>query len=588
VDQGTQRQLSAEQAQAVQARVGLALAGTGAGLSTQDQSAFSTAQKAAYEQMLAKSADISTSIGETLANTGDLSTEVSSRLGESVREAKNASETAAREEAYAERAAETLRAGQQMGLSGNVEATDFAVEAYKRDKDAYQKLRGIIAAEGGAGLLAEFDAASRAKFEEYAPVGIDGLKDKKMDDVDRMAAGMYALDSMARSNDKAAVALMRGLKEVGGVAVPIENSQLSAMVSGVSGANERLGTGATLSDEVSGSIRTTKAAITTRSNEVNAMGDGIDRDARDRVDLEGQAATWRAGVEKAFESDRYGVRAAAANVDAAIEAAKREQGNAITSKIVGALKPGSGSDAQARAELAAIPQGRGEDIERQAARAVVGLGALMRAQGDTTANPEKVYADFVKLGWSPRAAAEAAYASAGVREVGGVDMMGLGAGASAATTVGLQGAATRAGQIAAETAAGTRGVSAGATAAGRMAGWLQMGGRFGGPLVGAAVTAASAGVVKWSDKEAVATIDKQMQSDLMTAAKQEMAPERFAAFERYLSEVGGANNAEELASRLQVFTTGESAVTGNVGAYPAVGGPIGERVDAWSERIKRN
>jgi hypothetical protein len=165
-------------------------------------------------------------------------------------------------------------------------------------------------------------------------------------------------------------------------------------------------------------------------------------------------------------------------------------------------------------------------------------------------------------------------------------MLGLGAGASAATTIGLQGAATKAGQIAAETAAGARGAAAGATTAGRLAGWLQMGGRFGGPLVGAAVTAASAGVVKWSDKEAVATIDKQMQSDLMTAAKQEMEPEKFAAFERYLAGVGGVDNAEELANRLQVFTTGQSAVTGTVGAYPAVGGPIGERVDTWDGRIR--
>lgn len=586
VDAGTRRSLSDDQARAVQARVGLDLFGSGAGITSSSGSRFTNEMQSAYNQMLGKRDELSTAIGETVADTGDLSSEVEERLTKDIRKAKTASETAQREEAYAERATETLRAGQQLGISGNVEATDFAVEAYKRDKDAYQKLRGIIAGEGGARMLAEFDAASRAKFEESAPVGIDGLNDKAMDDVDRMAAGMYALDSMARGNDKAATALMRALKEVGGIAVPIANEQLGAMHEGATAAGERVGTGSELEKSIAGKLRATEGEIDAQGREVNALGDGIARDAKDRVDVKAQAAEWRAGVEKAFEDDKYGVRAAAENVDAAIEAAKREQGNAITSKIVGALQPGSGSDAQARAELAAIPQGRGEDTERQAARAVVGLGALMRAQGDTTANPEKVYSDFVKLGWSPKAAAEAAFASAGVREVGGADMLGLGAGASVATKLGLEGAATRAGQIAAETAAGTRGVSAGATAAGRFAGWLGYGAKFAGPVAGAVVTAAGAGVVKWADKEAVATIDKQLQSDLMSAAKQEMQPEEFAAFERYLSSVGGAGNAEELYNRLQVFTTGESAVTGAVGAYPGVGGEIGQRVEVWDERIR--
>ena len=102
----------------------------------------------------------------------------------------------------------------------------------------------------------------------------------------------------------------------------------------------------------------------------------------------------------------------------------------------------------------------------------------------------------------------------------------------------------------------------------------------------AVVTAAGAGVVKWADTEAVATIDKQLQSDLMSAAKQEMQPAEFAEFDRYLSSVGGAGNVEELYNRLQVFMTGASAVTGKVGAYPGVGGAIGQRVEVWDERIR--
>ena len=55
------------------------------------------------------------------------------------------------------------------------------------------------------------------------------------------------------------------------------------------------------------------------------------------------------------------------------------------------------------------------------------IEARVRAQGDFTSHPEQVYADFVKMGWSPKAAARAAFAEVGARTSGPGELLAAGA-----------------------------------------------------------------------------------------------------------------------------------------------------------------
>jgi hypothetical protein len=576
VDKTTRDLLGASQAKAVQAAFGLAAFGTSAGMSTQSTSSFSKEQMAAYKQMLGQTDTLRAAVGESLVNTGELETEVGESLKESVGESRSAGETAEKAESYSNTAREVMKRGQQLGLSGDIGLTDFATLAYMRDSNAWQRMRGIVAGAGGASMLAELDANANRIFAQSAPVGIDGKRDKMMDSVDRIAASMQALDQMAGRDPVAAQAYMQALREVGGVSIPLDAGELGRAGASAEDATKALAGGAALRSEVESAIGTAQSAISAADERVSGIAAGIRGDATDRKDLNAQAGAWMSQAKAAFEKDEYGVRAAAANVDAAIEGAKREQGGAMTTKVVNWLKPGSGSDAEARARLDAVPSGRETTAVQAGARAVAMLGGELRAQGEVTADPEKTYADFVKMGWSPKAAAEAAYASVGVRTMGASELLAVGAGVSGATTMGTAAAAGTA-------AANAKAAGAGASAAAR---WLGLASRFGGPLVGAAVVAGGAAVGGWADKKDAAAIDQQMRSGLMSAARSELGEARFKEFEGYLQEMGGARNAEQLANHLAAFETGDSAVTGAIGAYPSIGGDTTARVEGWDRRIR--
>jgi conjugal transfer mating pair stabilization protein TraG len=570
VDAETRKRLSGSQAQAVQAAFGLAAFGTSAGMSTQSTSSFTTDQMNAYQQMLARTNDLRASVGESLVNTGELETEVGELLKKDVRAAHTAAKTAEVSEEYANTARATMKRGQQLGLSGNVDLTDLATHAYMRDGNAWQSLRGIVAGAGGASMLGEMDANANRIFAETAPMGIDGKRDKIMDNVDRIAASMQALDQMAARDPVAAQAYMQALRQVGGISVPLDAGELGQAATRANDAGAAVAGGAELRSGVEGQIGATGSAIGRAEAEVNAIGDGIAGDARQREDLQAQAGAWMSQAKAAFEKDEYGVRAAAANVDAAIEGAKREQSGAMSTKVVDWLRPGSGSDAEARAQLDAVPAGREREAVVAGAQAVAALGGAMRAQGDVTADPEKMYSDFVKMGWSPKAAAEAAYASAGVRTLGGSEALAAGTGISAATTLGAAGG---------QAAMAARGAESAAR-------WLGLASRFGGPIAGAVAVGAGVALVSAADKKDAAAIDQQMRTGLMGAARSEMGETRFKEFEGYLKEMGGAQNAEQLANHLAAFETGTSEVTGNIGAYPSIDGDAAQRVEGWDRRIR--
>ena len=582
VDATTRKSLNAQQSEAVQAEFGIAAFGTSAGLNTQSLSSFSKDQQSALSQMLAQQEETRTAVAESLVNTGELETEVGASLKREVSKAKTAARTAEESESFANTASKMLERKQSLGMSGAIDVTDFATQAYARDRNALMKMNSIVSGAGGAGLLNELDSRANAIFAQSAPVGLDGKQDMAMDNIDRLSSRLRALDQMAAENPKAAEAYLQALRQVGGVSVPLDAGQMGEAGAAAVGAERAVAGGAALREGVQAQMGELGGAIATERGEVQALGAGIAGDARRRKDVAGQAAAWREQTKAAFDKDAYGVRAAAANVDAAIAGAKREQSGALSTKVVDWLKPGSGSDAEARAQLDAVSAGRGDDAVKGGARAVAALGGQMRAQGDVTADPEKVYSDFVKLGWSPKAAAEAAYASAGVRTIGGSEMLGAGVGVNAATGLAMSAGQARAAGVAAAAAKG----SAEALGAASAARWMGVAGKFGGPLAAAATVVGGAALAGWADNKDAVAVDAQMRTSLMGAARAEMGEERFKDFEGYVNEMGGAKNAEQLANYLSVFETGTSQVTGAIGAYPSVSGDATARVDRWDQRIR--
>jgi hypothetical protein len=532
--------------------------------------------------MLAKRDETSTAVAESLVNTGELETEVGGSLKRDVSEAKSQAKTAEENESFAATGRKMLERKQSLGMSGAIDATDFATQSYARDRNALMKMNSIVSGAGGAAMLNELDSRANAIFAESAPVGLDGKKDLAMDNVDRMSSRLLALDQMAAENPKAAQAYMSVLREVGGVSVPLDAGQMGEVGTAAAGAERAVEGGAAFREGVQAEIGAARGAIATEGGKVQALGAGIAGDARQRKDLASQAAAWREQTKAAFENDEYGVRAAAANVDAAIAGAKREQSGALSTKVVDWLKPGSGSDAEARAQLDAVPAGRGADAVKGGALAVAALGGAMRAQGDQTADPEKVYSDFVKLGWSPKSAAEQAYASAGIRSIGGSEMLGAGVGVNAVTGMAMGAGQARAAGAAAAAAKG----SAEALSAASAARWMGVAGKFGGPLAAAATVVGGAAIAGWADKKDAIAVDAQMRTSLMGAARAEMGEARFKEFEGYVNEMGGAKNAEQLANYLSAFETGNSEVTGTIGAYPSVSGDATAKVEGWDKRIR--
>ena len=153
---------------------GIAAFGTSAGLNTQSLSSFSKDQQSALSQMLAQQEETRTAVAESLVNTGELETEVGASLKREVSKAKTAARTAEESESFANTASKMLERKQSLGMSGAIDVTDFATQAYARDRNALMKMNSIVSGAGGAGLLNELDSRANAIFAQSAPVGLDG------------------------------------------------------------------------------------------------------------------------------------------------------------------------------------------------------------------------------------------------------------------------------------------------------------------------------------------------------------------------------------------------------------------------------
>jgi conjugal transfer mating pair stabilization protein TraG len=582
VDQTTREALTADQTKQVIAEFAFRAFGTGAGVRGSNSATFTTDQQKALGQMLASRDETRAAVAQSLVDTGELETEVASNLKRDVETAKTAGESAERSEQYARTAGKMLEKKQSLGISGSIDTTALSTMMFAKDRNADMATRALVSAAGGAKLLNAVDAAAQAEFARTAPMGLDGKQDREMDRMDRQSAWLRALDRMAGESPEAAKAYMDVLGQVGGLSVPVDEGMLAESGAATAGAEAAVEGGSRLRERVDAQIASTSGAIASERGQVQSIGASIEASAREREDVGAMAAAWRGHVADLFEKDPYGVRAAAVTVDDAIAEAKREQSGSATGRVLDWLRPGSGSDAESRARLDALPEGKDEEAVRAGASAVAALGGQMRAQGDVTADPEKVYADFVNLGYSPKAAAELAYASAGPRTAGGADLIAAGVGVSAIT-----GGAVAAGQAkAASTAAAAARGSAEALAAGNAARALGLVGKFAGPLAGAATVVGGAAVAAWADKKDAAAVDAGMQTAIMGTAREKLGEERFKAFEGELKALGGVRNAEQLATTLLAFETGQMPDGGQIKPYPTISGDAQAKVDGYTAIIR--
>jgi hypothetical protein len=578
VDADTQKLLTAEQAEAVQAAVGLRAFGSGVSNTVTDQSRWSDAQKSAYRQMLAKEDDLRASAAQELLDSTELETEVGESLRRDVETAKIAAQTAEQSEAFERDARETMRYASALNMGHTIERTRLAEVMLTRNGNALGQIRAIAMGVGGAELLNQMDASARAIFMETTPAGLDGRPDERMDRIDRIASSMQALEQMAGRDPNAAAAYLRALREVGGMAVPLDAADLGRAAVATEGARGTVSSGDDIVTSVAGERADVNAAIQRDGATVEALGAGIRSSATARKDISQQQAAWEASVGQEFAADRHGVRDAAANVDRAMAGAMAEQSRKVPAQVVDWLKPGSGFTAEVGNKLDGLPTGRGEEALQAGAGLVAELGGMVRAQGDFTSHPEKVYADFVKMGWSPKAAAQAAFAEVGARTSGPGELLAAGALGGGV----VAGAARGAVDYGAASAAGAR--AAGAGAAARTA--LGMLAR-GGPVIGAIGVVGGAYLMGQADNATAATVDAQMREDLMGAVRVELGDAAADEFVGYLERVGGAQNAEELVNHVSQYFYGRSDLAGGgVGAYPGLAGDVQQRVTDWNQRIR--
>jgi hypothetical protein len=431
---------------------------------------------------------------------------------------------------------------------------------------------------GGAEFLNQLDASARAIFMETTPAGLDGRPDDRMDRIDRIAASMQALEQMAGRDPNAAAAYLRALREVGGMAVPLDAADLGRTAVATEGARAAVDRAGEAATSVTGELAGINAAIQREGATVAAMGAGIREGATARRDISDQQAAWEAAVEQEFEADRYGVRDAAANVDRAMAGAMAEQSRQVPAQVVDWLKPGWGFTAEVSSKLDGLPTGRSEEALQAGAGLVAELGGMVRAQGDFTSHPEQVYADFVKMGWSPKAAARATFAEVGARTSGPGELLAAGALGGGV----VAGAAKGAVDYGVVSAAGAR-VAGGGAAARTALGMLARG----GPVIGAIGVVGGAYLVGRAENATAATVDAQMREDLMGAVRVEQGDAAAAEFAGYLERVGGAQNAEELVNHISQYFYGRSDLTGGgVGAYPGLAGDVQQRVADWNQRIR--